>query len=77
MAKKTSADELNALIHRHIQIVDSEAVSAENIKRAEVIANLTGKLLKLDTLRIKYLEYRKQGGAVIDSLEPIKREKAS
>jgi hypothetical protein len=58
MAKKPpkakTADELNVIIARHLDILEGPSVSAFDIRLAETVSNLVGKQTKVESVRIAY-----------------------
>jgi hypothetical protein len=45
---------LNRIIAKHLDILDGKTITAEDIRRAESVANLIGKQLKNESVRIAY-----------------------
>jgi hypothetical protein len=72
MTKQKNADDLEELISKHLDILDGESVSDEDIRIADSIANLIGKSLKHASERLAYREHIKQGGDIIIQLESQK-----
>jgi hypothetical protein len=60
--KAKKADDLNLIIAKHLDILDGDNVSAEAIRRAESVANLIGKQLKVESVRISYEGLRARTG---------------
>ncbi|MDR3284263.1 MAG: hypothetical protein LBS97_03670 [Treponema sp.] len=60
--KAKKADDLNLIIAKHLDILDGDNVSAEAIRRAESVANLIGKQLKVESVRISYEDLRVRTG---------------
>jgi hypothetical protein len=60
--KAKKADDLNLIIAKHLDILDGENVTAEAIRKAESVANLIGKQLKVESVRISYEDLRVRMG---------------
>jgi hypothetical protein len=60
--KVKKADDLNLIIAKHLDILDGENVTAESIRKAESVANLIGKQLKVESVRISYEDLRVRTG---------------
>jgi hypothetical protein len=56
--KSKTAEELNLIIARHMDILNGDKVSAEAIRKADSVANLIGKQLKVESTRIAYEDLR-------------------
>jgi hypothetical protein len=52
--KAKNADDLNLIIAKHLDILNGDKVSAEAIRKAESVANLIGKQIKVEGVRIAY-----------------------
>jgi hypothetical protein len=60
--KAKKADDLNLIIAKHLDILNGEKVSAEAIRRADSVANMIGKQLKVESVRIAYEDLRIKTG---------------
>jgi hypothetical protein len=60
--KAKKANDLKLIIARHLDILDGGNVSAEDIRKAESVANLVGKQLKLESVSIAYENLRIRTG---------------
>ena len=67
-----NADELAEIIAGQLDILTGDAVTDDEVKVADAVANQIGKSLKLAGLRIAYEDHKKQGGAIIETLEARK-----
>jgi hypothetical protein len=70
MAKQKSADDIEELISKHLDILDGGSVTDKDLRVADSIANLIGKSLKHASEQLAYREHIKQGGNIIAQLEP-------
>lgn len=71
-APEKNANDIEEIISAQLDILTSDDVTPEEVKAADAVANQIGKSLKHAALRIGYKEYRKQGGEIIEALEPRK-----
>jgi uncharacterized coiled-coil protein SlyX len=58
-----TADELNAIIARHFDILEGPNVTAWDIRLAETVSNLIGKQTKVESIKIAYESLRIKNGA--------------
>ncbi|MDR2742377.1 MAG: hypothetical protein LBB98_09530, partial [Treponema sp.] len=52
--KAKTADELNVILAKHLDILEGPNVSAFDIRLAETVSNLVGKQTKVESVRIAY-----------------------
>jgi hypothetical protein len=58
-----TADELNQIIARHLDILEGSNVTAWDIRLAETVSNLIGKQAKVESIKIAYEALRIKNGA--------------
>jgi hypothetical protein len=60
--KAKKADDLNLIIAKHLDILDGDNLPLDAIRKAESVANLIGKQLKVESAKIAYEELRIKTG---------------
>jgi hypothetical protein len=60
--KAKTADELNAILARHLDKLENSKVTAFDIRLAETVSNLIGKQTKVESVRIAYETLRMKSG---------------
>jgi hypothetical protein len=73
MAKAKNSDDLNLIIAEQLDILAGGKASQDDYKRADSIANLIGKQLKKDGLRLAYFEQQKKTPSRIEALESVEK----
>jgi hypothetical protein len=56
VTKAKTADELNRILARHLDILNGQNVSVWDIRLAEAVSNLIGKQTKIESVKIAYGE---------------------
>jgi hypothetical protein len=56
------ADDLNLIIAKHLDILDGDNLPLDAVRKAESVANLIGKQLKVEGAKIAYEELRIKTG---------------
>jgi hypothetical protein len=75
MAKAKNSDDINEIIAEQLDKLSSGRATADDYKKADVIAKLLGKQLKKDGLRLLYFEKQKKTPPVIATFEDRNTEK--
>jgi hypothetical protein len=70
--KAKTAEDLNLIIAKHLDILDGTKVTADDIRKAESIANLIGKQLKTESIRIAYEGLYLKSGKTYGFMNPPK-----
>jgi hypothetical protein len=74
MAKVKNSDDIDAIISGQLDIFTGGKATEEDLRRAETIANLIGKQLKKDSLRLSYYGMQKKTPPKIAAFESKRPE---
>jgi hypothetical protein len=72
MVKAKNSDDINEIIAEQLDTISRTKATGDDFKRADSIANLIGKQLKKDSLRLAYFEQQKKVPPKIETFESRK-----